>query len=500
MTFSLSRLQDVYPTISQAMLAAWEAQGKTVAKVRKYYDGDHDASYLTTEMKKLLRLTDSSSIPFAANYCRVIVNTFVDRLNVTGIRTDDETTNQWIADLLIDNRFDAMQTQVHEASILDGDSYLMVSYDSKAQRAVMTHEYAWDGTSGMLALYRSRSERVMECAIKIWELDQGNEDVLTRVNLYYPDHIERYACLNNGNLEPYAAAGLPAAEVWINQRTGEPIGIPVVHFRNGGRYNTGVSEIGGAIPIQDAHNRTWYSLVLASEYTGFSVLFALGFDPGADLRPGSMVTALVNGEPPDNTMQIDLRRIEAGSCAELLNVAQYEEGVMGRITRTPSPEFISPVASGEARKQAEVGLVGKVKRFQVNAGNGWEDAVKLAAQVQTAYGQETAPEFERLTTQWQNPELRNDVEVVDNTVKTAPFVDKQTTLEGFAPVFSWDSDKIAEIMERIEDEQAQQTENALAQMPNFNRFDDQFADNGQARGNGAQPMMQRANGGVSRNE
>lgn len=478
------------------MLALWTLQAASVLKSRAYFDGDHDASYLTTEMKQLLRLSSSSSIPFAANYCKVIVNTFVDRLNVTGIRTDNDPTNEWIADLLIDNRFDAMQTQVHEAAILDGDSYVMVSYDNASGRIAFTHEYAFDGTSGMLALYRSRDTREMTAAIKVWHIEIDANTIQTRVNVYWPDRIERYAALNQGNLEPYSTPGLPPVEAWANQRTGEPIGIPVVHFRNGGRYNTGISEIAGAIPIQDAHNRTWYSLVLNSEYTGFPLLFAKGFNPGGNLRPGSLITATINGEPPTTDMQIDLQRVPAGSNQEFLATAQYQEGVMGRITRTPSPEFIAPTASGEARKQAEVGLVGKVKRFQVNAGNAWEDVVTLAARVQDAYSNERPPEFDRLTTQWQNPELRNDVEVVENAVKIAPFVDKQTTLEAVAPVFGWDADKIQEILERMQTEDAAKVDNALAQMPNFNRFDSQFLDNGQNSpqdtGNGAQmPMMTR---------
>lgn len=112
MTFSLRLLTDVLP-LSTAWLTTQTTQAAAVIKARAYFDGDHDASYLTDEMKKLLRLSSTTSIPFAANYCKVIVNTFVDRLNVTGIRTDSDAVNEWIADLLIDNRFDAMQTQVH---------------------------------------------------------------------------------------------------------------------------------------------------------------------------------------------------------------------------------------------------------------------------------------------------------------------------------------------------------------------------------------------------
>jgi hypothetical protein len=487
MSFSLSKLTELQSvSLSTAWIEEQDARAVAVAKYRAYNDGDHDASYLTPEMRKLLRITDSSDVPFAANYCKIVVNTLVDRLEVTGIASGNDAVDDWVAKLLKANRFDAMSHNVHESLVTDGDTFVMVPWDNAAQRVVFTHEYAYDGTSGIIPLYRSRDMREIACVFKIWQVEIDADTTQTRVNVYFPDRIERYAAEDEGKLEPFSAPGLRPVERWVSRRDNAPIGIPLVHFKNRGRYNYGESEIAPALGPQDALNRIWYSLILNTEYTGFSLLFALGFNPPGDLRPGSLVTAVMDsGEPPTSDQQVDFRRIAAGSNAEFLDAAQYVENVIGRVTRTPAPEFVAPTASGEARKQAEAGLVGKARRLHVSVGNNWEDVVMLAARVQAAFGAELPPELgegESLATQWRSPELRNDVEVTTNTVAMAPFVDLKTTLEGFAPVTGWSADKIQEIMDNKAAEKQADMNAALQEMPGFQRFDDRFEDRGDGSG------------------
>lgn len=477
--FDITRLSDIKSvSLSAAWIAEQTDRAKNVLKYRAYHDGDHDATYLTAELRDQLRVSSSSNVPFAANYCPVVVQTMADRLELIGIRTTRDDLNAWIADVLIENRIDGLQHAVHEAAIIDGDTFVMVSFDNASQRVLLTHEHAYDGTSGMLVLYRSRDLKDMAAAFKLWQVEINATDVLTRINVYLPDRIERYAALNDGAITPYSSGELQAVEAWVSGRTGEPIGIPVVQYRNRGRFNYGVSEIAPAIPIQDAHNRTWYSLVLNSEYTGFPMLFALGFQPTGNFRPGSMITAVMeNNEPPTRDQQVDLRRIEAGSNSEFLATAQYQEGVIGRITRTPSPEFVAPTASGEARKQAEAGLVGKVKRAQITFGNAWEDCIRLAWRIQDGFGSLRPPgPFERVYAQWHSAELRNDIEVVQAAVQLQPFIDRRTFLEMVAPVPGWDADKIDAIMAALETEQNSALNAALGALPNFGAFDDTFAD------------------------
>jgi len=144
-------------------------------------------------------------------------------------------------------------------------------------------------------------------------------------------------------------------------------------------------------------------------------------------------------------------------------------GEIGRITRTPAPELTADAgASGEALKQREIGLLGKVQRFQVKAGNAWEDAVRLAARVQSAYGLEQPPAFEDVSARWRDPEIRNDKQTVENVLMVADRIGELETLRQLAGVFGWGDDKIQALMdERHGDTQRNLMAAAMA-LPGFN--------------------------------
>lgn len=160
--------------------------------------------------------------------------------------------------------------------------------------------------------------------------------------------------------------------------------------------------------------------------------------------------------------------MEQGEIVPFIQQAQWLTSEIGKITRTPAPEFMgSDTASGEALKQREIGLLGKVKRFQVKAGNSWEDWIKLTHRVQLAFGTEKPPTYTRLYARWADAELRNDKQTVENVLLVADRIGEQETLRQLATVFKWDETKIKQIMaEKQQDKQGAIT-TALANMPTF---------------------------------
>jgi hypothetical protein len=446
-------------------LDAWaadqEMHADKVALFRRYADGDHDAN-LTAEMRKMLRITDSEFDRFNDNYMGIVIDTLVDRLRVTGFKTDVQAADQWIAQVLEANRFDALQTDTHEAAVRDGNTYALVTWDNDLGQIVLTHEPAWDGTNGMLVVHNPQNQVV--CGVKSWQEQLGE---VTRVNLYYADHIERYIGTGSGALTPYANPdGTPPRSPWLLP-SGEPIGCPVIHFPNRGTtWNAyGLSEIENAIPLQNALNRTLYSMVMTEELSAFPILVFVGCQPGGAVMPGMMILISPNA-PLTTDQRADVKRIEGGDMKPFIEQAQWLTSEIGKITRTPAPEFMgSDSASGEALKQREIGLLGKVKRFQVKAGNRWEDAMKLAARVQTAFGNDTPPAFTKITTQWADAELRNDETIGKNATVLANlgFVDE--ALRAMAPVFGWDETKILEILASKASKDAAGLENVLGRMP-----------------------------------
>lgn len=424
-------------------LDAWATEQQELAEkvsvFRRYADGDHDAK-LSANMRAMLRIGTSDFDRFNDNYMDIVIQTMVDRLRVNSFELGSDAANQWITEITEQNRYDALQTDEHEATIRDGNSGLLVSWDNDEKRIVWTHEPAWDGTNGVLFLHDPRGRMML--GIKVWQEKMGG---ITRINLYYADHIERYVSLNNGGLQPYEDDEGPSNQPFL--LNGQPIGCPLVHFPNRGTTwnNFGMSEIENAIPLQNALNRTMTSMVMTAELTGFGIRKAIGFQPPAALVPGDWL--IISGSGPLTPDQVvDVGMLEQAQITPFIQQAQWLTAEIGKITRTPAPEFMgADNASGESLKQREIGLIGKCKRFQVKIGNRWEDAVKLSARVQAAFGP-TPPAFESVAAQWDDVELRNDKEVREAAITLNDMGYEEEALRQLAPLFGWDESKIQDLL------------------------------------------------------
>lgn len=487
MTQSLIRAAlSVHPSQASQMSAdgwaeAQQMQGERVRLYRDYASGDHRAN-MTTEMRNLLRIKASGSLTeFNDNYMDVVIQAMADRLQVAALEGTTEADTTWAADLLKRVRFDAMQNDVHEATVRDGDSYVMAYWDNDTKQVEWSHEPAYDGVDGMLVLYDSAMATRPSLAIKIWHLtlsdDGGTVKSTARVNVYYPGKVERYRSTNESStLEKVSDDPQP---LWVG-RDNQPLGVPVVHFRNQkAMYDSyGQSAIANAIPLQDALNRMLYSTVMVYELTAFRILIARGFDPGSALTPG-MIIKISPDSPLSPDQVADLTALDGADPTPYLAGMQFLVGEIGNVTNTPrlTPQGMGgDNASGESLKQREIGLLGKLQRFQTKAGNAWEDLLKLSAAIQTAFGGGAPGPDAEFTTKWVSAEIRNDTAIVDNALKLKDQIDRKTLLEMLAPLFDWDDAKIAEIMR---DKQAE-TDRAMAQQTAMNAVAGQRAADGSA--------------------
>jgi len=461
-------------------------RSKRVLRFRKYFDGDHDAG-LNTEMKNLLRIQDSDD-GFTLNLMPSVVNTMADRCIVQSIDAledkkaqaklpmmadagdgdansddilSDPTRNPaaWIQDVMERNRFDILQGEIHQAAIRDADSYLMASWDNDDQCVRWTFEEAFDGSTGMLAYYPSRNIPKMAAAIKVWQIQTPTEltqfQFAIRANVYYPDRIEKYQAMGTNSFEPFIEEGETTHILPWTDRSGKPLGIPVIHFRNGGRHNFGVSELRNAISPQNALNRFNYSAVMIAELTAFSILVARGHEPPATITP-AMIYTISSGAPIEQGQIADLTRLAAGDMGPILEIIDKERHLIADITRTPSSDLIgSGGKSGEYLKQLEVGLLGKVRAFQTRAGASWEQVGDLSHRIQAAFGVQQPPAYKRFRTVWRSAELRNDSEVVKNAVMMDVIWGHEQTLKATANVFDLDEEKIASIMAEQKEAAAQ---------------------------------------------
>lgn len=405
-------LKALYDVLSKVNLAGdgWEdtmrTKGKLVDLYRRYARGQHRLK-LTSEMRRMMQISSDLTDRYNANYCDLIIQAMADRLTVDTIQGDTAQASEWLAAALADNRFDALQIATREALLRDGETYLMSEYREDGT-FVLAHEPVWDGDVGMIGVLDTGGK--LACAVKVWR-----EPGIRLANVYYRTLTQKYAV--DGDT-------LKLLETEDTTRGGQEPGLPVVRFSN----KADQSELENVIPLQDSLNRTLISMVMASELTAFSVLFAVGFKPDAGIMPGAILNAMITDETGNAIAPTDkdgaqavsallgsyrLERIEAGSLEQLISQADFLINQIGTVSGTPLPGMMGGnTQSGEALKQREVRLLSKVQRAQVLMGNAWEDVAGMMHRQASVFGSTRPPAVTRWTANWKTAELRNDADIL----------------------------------------------------------------------------------------
>lgn len=461
-------LNDLQRMLGEMVRSTWSTEvadwGDRVELYRQYEEGEH-RSKMTREMREMLRVSGTVTDQFNDNYCEMIIDSMADRLVVAGIDGDNDAATQWARMVLVANRFDGLQMDVHAACVRDGDTFVLVAYDNERQMPTIHHEPAFDGHVGMIPVY-DRMARSIVAAIKVWyEADDR------RVNVYWADRVEKY--IYRGADEGVGGGTLELLEVaeWLNSM-GQALGVPVFHMRNKPKTRKvyGASEISNVVPLQDALNRTLVSMILTGELTAFQVRVARGFDPPANLSPGMWVVIGSDGLKSDQVA--DASVMEQGQIVPFISQADWLIDQMGTISRTPLPSLMGGNnQSGEALKEREKGLIAKVGKFTVKNGNVWEDVMRYAEILQATFGNILPPGSADWHCDWMPAEVRNRGEIIDNALKVREAVGEREFLRLIAQAFDYDPDKIERIMmERAQQQQAQLA--ALAgNLPGFSEFE-----------------------------
>ena len=371
---------------------------------REYYDGYHDTQ-LTDRQRAFLEVKTSQE--FNDNFCPVVVDALAERLQVTGFTLPGQEAAAALWQWWQQGRMDGVQGQVHTSAVRDGDAYLIVEWDPINNRPRFSAELAYDGTDGVEVLYSSETREPLY-AMKYWRVEQESpEDAgyRRRMNVYYPDRIERYQSDERAGGGDWTLIG---ADVWLDL-AGQPLGLPVIHFRNRGQgYNYGQSELVPVVPLQNALNKTLIDLLATADTAAFRIMYMLGDDPSSlDLTPGSILYSL----KPSN--QVQFGALDGADLTPLIALKDAFAIEIARVTRTPLSMFqISGQRAAEGTlKQEEQGLVSRAKSRHVEFGNAWENAMTLAMRLAETYGigYSWPDSLGTLSTVWADPQTRDEL-------------------------------------------------------------------------------------------
>ena len=412
-----------------------QKKGSSVAMYRRYEAGNHDSS-LTEQMRKMLRIKSDTPLgEFSLNYCRIVIDKMVSRLRVAEIRTDVGDSSTFISDLLNFQDWESLQIALFRNATRDGECYVIPSPTTGKWEL----EPAYDGFGGMVAI-RTRGSDFPVWACKVWSeaglsTDPAGEDddakgigkAIMHLTVYQPNSITHWVGEEGGSevapfkfsdSEATTTYGITSANksAWMGK-------VPVVQFTNlTDNYSVeGESELRVVLPIQNVLNRTLHSLVMASEFGAFKVAYSIGMElDKSGITPGAILNLVITddkGVPVTSLSEsqieflkaVKVGELEATDLSQYINLVQDLTRHVSQVSQTPIYGVTFEGAlSGDALRQLEIGLIGKVRRFQKENTAAVRALIELSVEIQNFFMTERgeAPgDMGNVTVVWDSPEL-----------------------------------------------------------------------------------------------
>lgn len=332
-----------------------------------YYDGDQPLRYST---KRLEDVFEQKLVKFRQNWCAVVINAVMDRMELYGWSAADESVNDLLSDLWASSGLALEATEVHESALICGESFL-IGWQDDGQPL----EFYYNDPRRCAVFYDDDHPRQKTFAAKWWDADDGCHMVL-----YYPDRLEKYFARGRKMIEiDDRTGGFRVFQLDVTETN--PYGvIPVFHFRNALR--TIKSDLKSVTELQDAVNKLLCDMLVTAEFAAFPARFVIS---NADIQQLKNAPSQIWDLPGSVEGQQDTQVGSLGA-ANLENYSNQINEIAASIaiiTNTPKYYFESSRAaiSGEALITMESPLVKKVEQKRELFGNTWQEVAVFALMV-----------------------------------------------------------------------------------------------------------------------
>lgn len=413
------------------------------------YDAGRQFVALTERLREFLggdTANDSEDYKrLRLNICGVILASIVDILIVAGFDTDEMPQEQpdinergepttklikpvaaWAWNIWQRNRMDAKQRRVHEATLRDGESFVIIDWDNNSKRPRFTPHVRFVDVSGTAtnadvgegcrAFYRNDdSDQDLLFVTKRWtevlHTAEGTRNTRQRLTVYLPGEIRKYAGFPGAWKRTQDADDEPWPIPW-KHKDGSPLGIPVAHF-----ISSAGMEAREAWPIQNLINKILIDLATESDIAAFRIMVAFGWKP-VD-RDGNPIAwqpgTIIGSESEDGRLDV----FDGGDLSRFMNVI---EGLMfwaAMVTATPISRFITTkqVAAEGTQKEQNAPLLNKARNRQSELANAWTHAMYMAMRLENTYGKGGLDESAFLSTTFEPLEARDEGAELDRAIK-----------------------------------------------------------------------------------
>jgi hypothetical protein len=324
------------------------------------------------------------------------------------------------------NRLDLTAEEIHLEALKLGDAYAIVWPDSNGGVTIYPQRAA-----NCTVIYDDEIPGQMRLAAKYWR----DRDCRVRLNLLYPDRIEKYISRNKSEFSLPDASGYVTLDTpfddinsaYVNPHSAvrtphwtvpNPYGmIPLFHFSNTCEIGTfGKSELLQAIPIQNGLNKSVLDMLVAMEFSAFRQRWVTGIEVEYDPATGEAIPPFKVGCDrlwTATNPQVNFGDFNTTDLDQFLKVKDSFRVDIASVTGTPLHYFLQNIrgfASGEALGRSEARFLAKVRDRQRAFGQTWAACLSFALQVAGF-----APKI-LLRPQWEDPAPMAQREFLENLI------------------------------------------------------------------------------------
>lgn len=386
----------------ELLLPCLDAQEQETNFFRDYYRGIHRIAAATQRFKEIF----GRYFPAAAdNWCKVIVDSPVERLTVQGFRfggvdaeADDDAWDVWQH-----NKFDLRSKVLFTEAGKTGGAFVLV--DDSYEPARLTVESRCE-----VYVERDPASGERLAAVKRYEGADGYSYVI----LYTADKIYRFRSKNKvrgGSRPAYEALG--GADSVPNGLGVVPM-IPVENSPD--IHDGGISDLEDVIPIQDRINKLCLDLDVDSEFHAAPQRWATGWEPPTDeagnALPQTKIESATSRFLAFASPDTKVGQLPANNPSAYVQPIEMYVQHMAAISHTPPHYLLGRMVNmaGDALKVAETGLVAKCLNKQICFDDPLEEAICLATG-------RTGDDADKAEVIWSDPESRTFGQLVDGVVK-----------------------------------------------------------------------------------
>ena len=367
-------------TVLTDYVGAIQKNATRYKEAEAYYKGNNPETFASAKLAHVLRSTGHTG---THNYCRVIVDAVLNRLEIANIVCDTQKATAKVTEVWDDNELSLEAYEIHRNALAYGDAYALVWPDEEGKVQI-----SYNSPRSTALVYDPENPRKKLYAVKMWTEKRDPLSVnkpRTRMNVYTADNIFKFVADTDEISEgtDWKAVG----------QEDNPFGeIPVFHFRTHRPF--GKPEHFEAYGAQNDVNKLLATHMFTVDYQGAPQRYALAMQGEAD--------AVDFGDDETERENLNSLRSDPGSLWYLKGihgVGQFQPAdpkvfwepvkmlkeSMASLTDTPFHYLergLSGVAGGESLRVSEAPLLKKVADRQTSFGATWREVFAFVLKIE----------------------------------------------------------------------------------------------------------------------